>query len=127
MGGSEFAVGDAPVLESGRWNIKWQDGHRERYTSLTLRVDPSNGSICGTGRDSSGDCMIEGVFDAHRDRIAWTQSYNLRRTTMHVEVLVCECFSSVGRAASRHTNSCECVEGLFVSCYCLISVLLVSS
>jgi hypothetical protein len=85
MGGAEFAEGDAPLLESGRWSIKWQDGHRERYTSLTLRVDPVLGTLCGTGRDSSGECVIEGVFNARRDRIAWTQTYSVRRHQMQLE------------------------------------------
>ena len=49
MGGAEYAEGEAPLLESGRWSIKWQDGHRERYTSLTLRVDPVLGMLNITG------------------------------------------------------------------------------
>ena len=85
MGGVEYAEGEAPLLESGRWSIKWQDGHRERYTSLTLRVDPVLGTLCGTGRDSSGECVIEGVFNARRDRIAWTQTYSVRRHQMQLE------------------------------------------
>ena len=85
MGGTEYAEGEAPILESGRWSIKWQDGVRERYTSLTLRVDPVTGTFCGTGRDTSGECVVEGCFKPRQDRIAWTQTYSVRRQQMHLE------------------------------------------
>jgi len=85
LGGNEFPPGEVPMLESGRWSIKWQDGHRERYTSLTLRVDPVTGTFMGTGRDSAGECVLEGVFHLRRDRIAWTQVYSARRHQMQME------------------------------------------
>ncbi len=86
LGGNEYPQGVLPMLESGRWSIKWQDGHRERYTSLTLRVDPASGTFMGTGRDSAGECVLEGVFHMRRDRIAWTQVYSVRRHQMQMEV-----------------------------------------
>jgi hypothetical protein len=83
---SEAPEGAAPLLESGRWSIKWQSGHgnRERYTPITIRVDPVLGTISGTGRDPTGECIIEGVF--RNDRIAWTQTYSVRRLNVQVEV-----------------------------------------
>ena len=83
MAGNEFT--DSEGIESGHWSITWQDGQRERYTSLKLRVDPISGTFFGTGRDTSGDCIVEGHFKLRHDRIAWTQTYRVRGRQIHVE------------------------------------------
>jgi len=86
LAGSPVAEDMQPIFESGRWGMRWRDGRQERFTRLNLRADRNGGFIRGTGQDCIGESLIEGRFDPARDRIAWTQMYQLRRGIIHMEI-----------------------------------------
>uniref|UniRef100_A0A7S0HR94 RING-type domain-containing protein n=1 Tax=Hanusia phi TaxID=3032 RepID=A0A7S0HR94_9CRYP len=86
LSGAPVSEDMQPIFESGRWGMRWRDGRQERFTRLNLRADRNGGYIRGTGQDCIGESLIEGRFDPSRDRIAWTQMYQLRRGIIHMEI-----------------------------------------
>jgi hypothetical protein len=65
-------------------------------------ADGTTGVLHGTGQDELGDCTVDGIFKPGKDRVAWTQTYQLRRNcTIVVEVWGYICVQGGWRLSAR--------------------------
>jgi hypothetical protein len=65
-------------------------------------MDSTTGVLRGRGQDELGDCTLDGKFRPGKDRVAWTQTYQLRRnSTVVVEVWGYICIEGGWRLSAR--------------------------